>query len=170
MTNISRDVKSRQGLTNINTLLMKSNEIFRTTSPRKMTCELFGKNQRVHFKNNVRVLQTKRAKQTMKKGKIFSLIIGIVISKETTRRNKSYASTQTTSIGRPHSCTPTCKCFSNCALTPTCTIRSVDRDSWSWQWRTNPVLSSLFVGSSGSTAHQPWTLEADQYENPQFEE
>ena len=59
------------------TLLMKGNEIFRTTSPEKMTCELLGKNQRVHFKNNVRVLQTQRAKQKLKKSKIFSLIVGV---------------------------------------------------------------------------------------------
>ena len=67
------------------------------------------------------------------------MIIGIDISKETTRRSKIYANTQTTSICRPHSCIPTCKCFSNGALTPICTIRSVDCDSWGWQWRTNPV-------------------------------
>ena len=51
------------------TLLMESNEIFRTTSPGEMTCELFGKNQRIHFKNNVRVLQAQRAEQTLKKSK-----------------------------------------------------------------------------------------------------
>ena len=145
------------------TLLMESNEIFRTTSPREMTCELFGKNQRIHFKNDVRVLQTQRAEQTLKKSKIFSLVVGIIIAKETTRRSKSYASTQTTSISRPHSCTPTCKCFCNGALTPTGTIRSVDCDSWCWQWWTYPVLSSLFVGSSGATTHQPWTVEANQH-------
>ena len=78
------------------TLLMESNEIFRTTSPREMTCELFGKNRGVHFKNHERVLQTQRAKQTLKKSKIFSLVVGIIISKETTRRSKSYASTLTT--------------------------------------------------------------------------
>ena len=36
-------VKSGKGIANMNTLLMESNEIFRTTSPREMTCELFGK-------------------------------------------------------------------------------------------------------------------------------
>ena len=69
----------------MNTLLMDSSEIFRTTSPRKTTCELFGKNQRVHFKNNARILQTKRAKQTLEKSEIFSLVVGIIIPEETTR-------------------------------------------------------------------------------------
>ena len=90
----------------MNTLLMKCNKIFRTTSPGEMTCELFGKKQRVHFKNNVGVLQTKRTRQAFEKGKIFSLIIGIFIPEETTRCSKSYASTQTTIIGRPHSGSP----------------------------------------------------------------
>ena len=136
------------------TLLIESNEILGTTSPGEMTCELFGKNQRVHFKNNVRVLQTQRTKQTLEKSKIYSLIVGAIITKETT------CSPQTTSIGRPHSNTPSCKSFCNGALTPTCTIRSADCDSWGWQRRTDPVLSSLFVGSRGTTAHQPRTLQA----------
>ena len=135
------------------TLSVESNEIFRTTSPREMTCELWlVRIKESTSKNNVRILQTQRAKQTLKKSKIFGLIVGIVISKETTRGGKSCASTQITSIGRPHSCTPTCKCFCNGALAPTSTIRSVDCDSWGWQWRTNPVLSPLFVGSSGTTS------------------
>ena len=83
-------------------------------------------------------------------------------SKETTRRSKGYASTQTTGISRPDSCTPTCECFCNGALTPT-TIRSADCDSWCWQWWAYPILSSLFVGTSGTTTQPPWTLEADQY-------
>ena len=56
-------------------------------------CELFGKNQGIDFKNRVRVLQAQRAEQTLKQSKIFSLIVGIIISKETTRRSKGYAST-----------------------------------------------------------------------------
>ena len=64
----------------MNTLLTESNEIFRTTSPRKMTCELFGKKQRVHVKNNVRILQTQCARQARKKSKIFSLVVGMIIS------------------------------------------------------------------------------------------
>ena len=130
---------------------MESNEIFRTTSPRKMTCELFGKKQRVHFKNNVRILQTKRAKQALKKSKIFSLVVGIIIPEETTRSSKSYASTQTTNISRPHSGTPTCVSFRICALTAARTVRPVDCDSWSWQRRKEPLLTSLFVGTSGTT-------------------
>ena len=63
------------------TMLMESNEISRPTSPRKKTREHYGKNQRVHFKNNVRILQTKRAKQTLEKSKTFSLIVGIIMSR-----------------------------------------------------------------------------------------
>ena len=69
--------------------------MFRTTSPREVTCELFGKNQRIHFKNNMRVLQTQRPEQTLKKSKIFSLVVGIIISEETTRRSKSYSADHT---------------------------------------------------------------------------
>ena len=54
MTNVPRDVKSGKGVTNMYTLMMEGNEIFRTTGPRGMTSKLFGKKKRVHFKNNVR--------------------------------------------------------------------------------------------------------------------
>ena len=135
MPNIPRNVKRWESVANMNTLLMKCNEIFRTTSPGEMTCELFSKKLRIHFKNNVGVLQTKRTRQASEKCKIFSLIVGIFIPEETTRCCTSYASTKTTIISRPHSGTPAPREYCTCALTTACPVRPVDCDPWSWQRR-----------------------------------
>ena len=75
-----RKVKSRKGIANMNTMLMKGNDISRTDNVRAVWQET----KRPKQKKNVRVRQTKRSKQNTE----FSQIIGIDGYKETTHRSK----------------------------------------------------------------------------------
>ena len=98
MPNIPRDVKRYESIANMNTLLMKRDEIFRTISPRVTTSELFSYDQRIHFKKYVGVSPSKRTSQTFKQCNIFSLIVAIFTPEVTARSERKSSSSHENTI------------------------------------------------------------------------